>query len=137
MLKAIRLILSLGLILGQLALAPTASADSLDLCRVPASTSQTVSLGFPRIAGIAVVSTADFLDYVTLEYSLQEILLTSTGVPVTMLKISETPRPIVFNGYSPLPTQPRDNDLRMQLALFSPGINLLDVLFYRSKGIMP
>jgi len=88
----------------------------------------TVSLGFPRIAGIAVVSTADFLDYVTLEYSLQEILLTSTGVPVTMLKISETPRPIVFNGYSPLPTQPRDNDLRMQLALFSPGINLLDVL---------
>jgi hypothetical protein len=47
MLKAIRLILSLGLILGQLALAPTASADSLDLCRVPASTSQTVSLGFP------------------------------------------------------------------------------------------
>ena len=47
MLKAIRLILTLGLVLGQLALAPTASADSLDPCRVPASTSQTVSLGFP------------------------------------------------------------------------------------------
>ena len=47
MIKAIRLILSLGLILGQFAIAPTASADSLDPCRVPASISQTVSLGFP------------------------------------------------------------------------------------------
>lgn len=86
----------------------------------------TVALGFPIQPSLAPSSTADFSDYVMLEYTLEEVMLTSSGAPITLLKLSGSPRPIVFNGYTPAPTLPKNNDLRVQLALFSPGITILD-----------
>jgi hypothetical protein len=45
--RALRVVLTLVLCLGQFAFAPHASADALKSCRIQASVGQTVSLGFP------------------------------------------------------------------------------------------
>ena len=85
----------------------------------------TVKFGFP-VQNQAVQSESDFSDFVTLNYVLKEVLLSPAGVPATVLQIEKTPRPITFPGRTPTPTQPKDNEMTAQLALFEPGISTLD-----------
>lgn len=88
----------------------------------------TVEMGFPLVSGSAPQSTSDFSDYVTLNYTLKEVLLTPASIPLVVLELSRTPRAIQFNGYTPPPALPRNNDLYVELALWSPGIDQLDSL---------
>lgn len=90
----------------------------------------TVAFGVPIINGGAVQTVADYSDYVYLNYTLKEIFLTPAGIPQTILEISPTPRPVEFqlSNYNPPVTQPKYNEIVMQLAVFSPGINSLDVV---------
>jgi len=78
----------------------------------------------------------EFQDYVYLNYSLKEIYLnnTSVGVPFTVLEISASPRPVVYNGWEDVPVdgmnQP-DNSfhaLTLTMQFFNPPISHLDVL---------
>jgi len=94
----------------------------------------TCAFGFPKVSGASVQSVDDFTDYVELTYSLKEILLTPASIPLVTLEISATPRPIVFNGYVPPVTLPSLNELKAQLALFSPGINQLDTTSISENG---
>ncbi len=88
----------------------------------------TCTFGFPPRQGTAVEQLSDYSDYVVLNYTLREILLTPASVPLTILELSATPRPIVFSGYTPPVTLPSENDLAAQLAFFDPPIAILDSL---------
>ena len=69
---------------------------------------------------------SDFLNHVVLEYLLKEVFLTPAGVPLTVLTIGPTPQPLTFPGWNPPPTQPSENDMVVNLALFDPPINSID-----------
>lgn len=90
----------------------------------------TAALGFPIISGSAVQTEADFMDFVYVNYTFKEILLTPAGIPQTVLEISRTPRPVEFqtSNWMPPVTNPNFNELQLELALFNPGINALDTL---------
>jgi hypothetical protein len=88
----------------------------------------TCAFGFPANVDTAVQTLGDYSDYVILNYTLKEILLTPASVPLAVLEISVTPRPIVFSGYTPALTNPKDNDLQAILAFFDPPVATLDTL---------
>lgn len=86
----------------------------------------TVVFGYVREQGDSATSLADFNDYVILNYTLKEVFLTQASVPLTVLEISATPRPIVFTPYIPAILFPRQNHLEVTLSLFQPPIAQLD-----------
>jgi hypothetical protein len=86
----------------------------------------TCAFGFPLNVNSAPQSLGDMSDYVMLNYTLKEVLLAGS-VPLTVLEISATPRPIVFPGYTP-PAAASHNDLQAVLGLFDPPIATLDSL---------
>lgn len=86
----------------------------------------TCVFGFPTVEDSAPQSVAGMSDYVVLNYTLKEVLLAGS-VPLTVLEISATPRPIVFPGYTPPPAA-NDNDMSPQLAFFDPPVATLDAL---------
>lgn len=88
----------------------------------------TCAFGYPVVDDSAVQHLSDYSDYVILNYTLKEVLLSPVAIPLTVLEISGTPRPIVFNGYTPPVSLPKDNDLQAILAFFDPPIATLDSL---------
>jgi hypothetical protein len=94
----------------------------------------TCALGFPLQANTAVQSTADFSDYVVIDYSLREISLTPANVPITILTFGVTPRPITFPGYTPSISSPLQNTLLVEIAQCSPPIATLDAL---AQNVLP
>ncbi len=86
----------------------------------------TCVFGFVHIAASAPQTLEELSDYVVLNYTLKEIYLTSASVPLTVLEISATPRPIVFTGYTPTITLTKYNDLAPMLSFFDPPIAQLD-----------
>lgn len=88
----------------------------------------TCKLGFPLDQGPVPVSVAEFSDYVEVEYSLKEIILTQASVPLSVLVFGPTSRPITFPGYTPAPSVPREANLNVYLGLCDPPIVILDAV---------
>ena len=88
----------------------------------------TCTFGYPATIYTRIQTVSDYSDYVTLNYTLKEILLTPASVPLTVLELSATPRPIVINGYTPPAILPQENDLLAILGIFDPPIAPLDTL---------
>lgn len=97
----------------------------------------TCVFGFPKVAGSAAQSTADFSDYVIIPYSLKEVRLNPIGVPLSVLELGVTPRPIVFNGFTPPAPLPKFNELTPQIALWSPGVSQIDSIAQSSIALVP
>lgn len=71
---------------------------------------------------------AEYADHVTLNYQLKEVLLAPASIPIHVLEISATPRPVQFTGFVPPLMVPIQNNLVMQFGIWSPPINQLDSL---------
>ena len=137
-LKALQLALDAATVLNA---AQNAQITELQMTTVSYTTTYaqngTCLLGFPKVSGSSAQVPADFSDYVTVAYSLLEIQFTPLGLPATFLQIGTTPRPIVFNGYTPAASLPRQNELSLELTQCDPPISQLDAIAQSAIGLVP
>ena len=90
----------------------------------------TCAFGFPSsLFGLPRPSSlTDFSDYVLINYTLTEVLLTPSDIPLTVLEFSKTSRPVVFNGYMPPASSPGSNILKVNIVFCNPPIAYLESL---------